>query len=77
MKYCLHAAQDANARYGAAEAVNFAQMGLDALEARAKTLSQPEYAETKMRLLLELAKAEENGGDPQEQKDHVQTELDV
>ena len=70
--YGLKAAQDANARYGAAEAVRFAKMGLEALETRKAALPPNEYAETKIRLLLELAKAEENGGDPQEQKDHIQ-----
>ena len=70
--YGLKAAQDANARYGAAEAARFAKMGLEALETRKAVLSPNEYAETKVRLLLELAKAEENGGDPQEQKDHIQ-----
>ena len=70
--YGLKAAQDANARYGAAEAVRFAKMGLEALEERAKTLPPNEYAETKIRLLLELAKAEEKGGDQQGEKNHLQ-----
>ena len=70
--YGLKAAQDANARYGAAEAVRFAKMGLEALETRKAALPPNEYAETKIRLLLELAKAEKNGGDLQEQKDHIQ-----
>ena len=77
VSYGLKAAQDANARYGAAEAVRFAKMGLEALEERAKTLPPNEYAETKVRLLLELAEAEENGGDPQEQKDHIQAGIDL
>lgn len=72
VSYGLKAAQDANARYGAAEAVRFAKMGLEALETRKAALPPNEYAETKIRLLLELAKAEEDGGDPQEQKDHIQ-----
>ena len=74
--YGLKAAQDANARYGAAEAVRFAKMGLEALETRKAALPPNEYAETKVRLLLELAKAEENGGDPQEEKDHIQAGID-
>ncbi|GAK56435.1 hypothetical protein B2_20216 [Candidatus Vecturithrix granuli] len=73
VQYCLHAAQDANARYGAAEAVNFAKMGLEALEVRAKTLPQSEYAETKIRMLLELAKAERFGGERHKEKNHILT----
>ena len=76
VSYGLKAAQDANARYGAAEAVRFAKMGLEALETRKAALPPNEYAETKIRLLLELAKAEENGGNPQEQKDHIQAGIE-
>ncbi|MBN2267784.1 MAG: hypothetical protein JW725_05620, partial [Candidatus Babeliaceae bacterium] len=72
VSYCLKAAQDANARYGAAEALHFVKMGLQALESRIKVLPQQEYAETKVQLLLELARSEKNGGDPQEKKDHIQ-----
>jgi len=70
--YCLKAAQDANIRYGTSEAVRFGKMGLEALEERKTELSQEEYAEQKVRLLLELAKAEGHGGDPKEEIDHVQ-----
>ena len=70
--YGLKAAQDANARYGAAEAVRFAKMGLEALETRKAALSPNEYAETKIRLVLELSKAEEKGGDQQGEKNHLQ-----
>jgi predicted ATPase len=67
--YCLKAAQAANTRYGAAEAVRFAKMELAALEERP---TAQDYTENKVRLLLALARAEEIGGDPQEEKDHIQ-----
>ncbi len=51
-------------------------MGLEALETRKAALPPNEYAETKIRLLLELAKAEENGGNPQEEKDHIQVGIE-
>ena len=75
--YGLKAAQDANARYGAAEAARFAKMGLEALETRKAAMPPNEYAETKTYLLLELAEAEESRGNPQEQKDHIQAGIDL
>lgn len=70
--YCLKAAEDANRHYGASEAVRFINMGLEALEEQAKTISQEKYSEDKLKLLLELAKAEEFGGEQQEEEDHIQ-----
>ena len=37
VSYSLKAAQDANARYGAAEAIRFAKVGIEALEECRKT----------------------------------------
>ncbi len=70
--YCLKAAQDANKKYGVSETVRFCHMGLESLERQTNILSQEEYAEKKMQLLLELAKAEKLGGNQQEKKDHIQ-----
>ncbi|XOF34157.1 MAG: AAA family ATPase [Candidatus Electrothrix sp. YB6] len=70
--YSLKAAENANIRYGTAEAVRCAGMGLEALEQGKRNFSLQEYLENKIRLVIELAKAEEYGGDPQEKKDHIQ-----
>lgn len=72
VSYFLKAAQNANERYGSAEAVRCARMGLEALAEWRQVLSEQEHAEHKVRLLIELANAEEYGGDPQEEKDHIQ-----
>ncbi len=69
--YCLKAAEDANKRLGTPEAVRFGLMGLDALKAGEPVSSQKHYAEYKWNLLLELAKAEEHGGDQQADRDHI------
>lgn len=71
VRYCLLAAENANRSYGASEAVHFGKMGLNALEQQKRMLSEADYAEQKVRLLLELAKAEEFGGDLQEGKNHI------
>ncbi len=72
VSYSLKAAQNANERYGSAEAVRCARMGMESLAEWRQVLSEQEHAEHKVRLLIELAKAEEYGGDPQEEKDHIQ-----
>ncbi|MGR0481207.1 MAG: tetratricopeptide repeat protein [Candidatus Electronema sp. V4] len=72
VSYALKAAQSANERYGSAEAVRCARMGMEALEEWRQVLSEQDDTEHKVRLLLELAKAEEYGGDPQEEKNHIQ-----
>jgi len=68
VQYCLIAAQDANRRVGASEALRFSEMGLEALEHRAP---DQQDAQQKMLLLIEAARAEEMGGDQQEDRDHL------
>lgn len=72
VSYSLKAAQDANLRYGTAEAMRLGNMGIEALRESRKTMSEEDYAKKKAQLLIEIAKAEEYGGNPQEKKNHIQ-----
>lgn len=74
--YCLKAAARANRHYGYSEAIRFGTMGLEALEKMKDGLSQRGYASQKLHFLLELAKAEEVGGNRHAEKDHIQAGID-
>ena len=71
VSYCLQAAAGANCRYGTPEALHFGLMGLNAVETDGSTFTPEMAAAHKWRLLLELSKAEENGGDHQAQENHL------
>lgn len=76
VKYCLLAAKNANRSYGASEAIHFGTMGLNAIKAQKGMLPETDYAEQKMQLLLELARAEEFGGNLKDDTDHMQAGID-
>lgn len=71
VSYCLKAAKNANARYGASEALYFGEMGLEMLRAHVGEFAEQVSADSQWRLVLELSKAAEAMGDREDESERL------